>query len=466
MMCRLSLVLVLAAGALGASPTSAPLDKAALANEELIRQIIAGSTSDKERAIKLFEAGQPLKDDPPAQWALLTRAVEYGLKDVSEAAVRTKVLAAIDILSARDEDNRVSWLTKKLDVLRAAVRTGATAEDRAQAGGQLIGALVDLAQASEGAKQWARAADWWQDAAATAKKVRPEAQADFRSRMEWARHFDAAAKQAAELAAKLKGKEDLASRTLLLHVQTADLDDPAAATANLTPDVSEVWRRQLPLARQKPDALSIEACRELARWYAGPVLRDCRNDFAKIISLRRAAAEFNRVLDDPAFTSAPDRKALLGELTGVEDQLLKLGVNVTRPATIFICCDDEYTLYVNGRWVGQGWGHATLRSYKVQLTPGDLIAVRGRDNNAGRSAGLFCTLVMRDQSLPSGKDWRCSVKAVGNWAATAYTSADRPVSLTNVAAEHKGRKFPDVPGQFMWSTETAAFVYFKFVVPK
>ncbi|MCY2926041.1 MAG: hypothetical protein NT031_11485 [Planctomycetota bacterium] len=392
--------------------------------------------------------------------------MEYGLKDVSEAAVRAKVLAAIDILAARDEEGRAGWLVKKLDVLRTAQRTGATPEDRAQAGNQLLGTVVNLAQTAEQAKQWAQAADWWQEAAATAKKIRPEAQADYRSRMEWARHFDAAAKQVAELTAKLKAKEDLVSRLLLLHVQTADLDDPGAATGNLTPDVPEIWRTQLPLARQKPDSLSIEACRELSRWYAGPVLKDCGNDFAKIVSLRRAAAGFNRILDDKTFTAAPERKAILAELGGIESQLVKLGVNVARPATIFICCDDEFTLYVNGRGVGQGWGHFNLQNFKVQLTGGDVIGVRGRDNNGGRSAGLFCTVEMRDRTLVSGKDWRCSVKAPANWAATGYAAGDRPVSVTNVAPEHKTRKFPNVPGQFMWTSELSGIVYFKLVVPK
>lgn len=465
-MFRLSLVLVLASGAWGAPTTSAPADKASRANEELIQQVIAGATSDTQRAIRLFEAGQPLKDDPATQTALLTRAVDYGLKDVSEAAVRAKVLAAIDILAARDADGRTAWLTKKLDVLRAGLRAGATAEDRSQAGLQLLDALTDLARASEQAKQWARAADWWQEAAATAKKVRPEAQADCRSRMEWARHNDAAAKQVAELTAKLKAKEDLSTRTLLLHVQTADLDDPGAAAENLTPDVPEIWRTQLPLAGQTPDSLGIEACRELARWYAGPVLKDCRNDFAKIVSLRRAAAGFNRILDDKAFAASPDRKALLAELAAVEGQLVKLGVNVSRPATIFICCDDEFTLYVNGKWIGQGWGYVSLRSYKVQLAPGDVIAVRGRDNNAGRSAGLFCTVERRDQTLLSGKDWRCSAKASPTWTTTGYTAGDRPVSLSAIAPEHKARKFPNAAGQFMWSPETAGVVHFKLVVPK
>ncbi len=465
-MYRLSLVLVLAAGAWGASPTSAPLDKAARANEELIQQIIAGLTSDTQRAIKLFEAGQPLKDDPATQTALLTRSVEYGLKDVSEAAVRAKVLAAIDILSARDKDNQAPWVAKKLDVLRAGVRAGATAEDRTQAGQQLLGALVDLAQTAERAKQWSQAADWWQEAAATAKKIRPDAQADFRSRMEWAKHYDAATKQAAELVAKLKAKEDARTRVLLLHVQTADLDDPGTAGTYLTPDVAETWRSQLPLAVQKSASLSVAACRELARWYAGPILKDCRNDFAKIVSLRRAADGFNRILDDKTFTSAPDRKAVLAELVSVEGQLSKLGVNIAKPATIFICCDDSFTLYVNGRWAGEGWGYQILRKFDVKLASGDVVAVHGRDNNGGRSAGLFCTVEMRDISLLSGKDWRYSLKSPANWAATPPGPGDRPVSLTNIAPEHKARKFPNAAGQFMWSAETAPMVCFKIVVPK
>ena len=122
---------------------------------------------------------------------------------------------------------------------------------------------MDLAQTAERAKQWSQAADWWQEAAATAKKIRPDAQADFRSRMEWAKHYDAATKQAAELVAKLKAKEDARTRVLLLHVQTADLDDPGTAGTYLTPDVAETWRSQLPLAVQKSASLSVAACREL-----------------------------------------------------------------------------------------------------------------------------------------------------------------------------------------------------------
>ena len=464
---RVTLVLVLGWWAWGASPASAPQDKTSLANEELIRQVLAGTTSDRERAIKLFEAGQPLKDDPPAQTALLTRAVDYGMKDVSEAAVRTKVLAAIDLLSAQDEDNRASWLTKKLDVLRAGARAGATPEDRAQAGNQLLATLSQLAQASENAKQWDKAVDWWTETATAAKKIRPDAFPEYRSRLEWAKHYAAAAHQAADLIEKLKAKEDSRARATLLFVQTAELNDPGEARKFLTPDVAETWRAQVPLASQKPDSLTVDASHELARWYAGTVLKDCRNDFARILVLRRAAAAYNRILDDKTFAAAPERKGVLAEFNGVETQLAKLGETIARPATIYICCDDDFVLYVNGHWAGEGWGYQALRKYDVKLAPGDVVAVRGRDSNGGRSAGLFCTIEMRDLYVPSGKDWRCSVKPPPpNWASVAPGPGDRPVSLTNIAPEHKNRKFPNATGQFMWSPETAPLVYFKLLIPR
>lgn len=470
---RLTIVLLLVAGvfptaplAALAAPASGPMDKAQAANEELIKQVIAGATSDKDRAIRLFEAGEPLKDDPAAQRALLTRAVEYGLKDVSEASVRAKVLAAIDMLSAQDEDNATAWLTKKLDVLRAAARAGATAEDKTQAAQQLLGALVDLANAAERARLWDKAVDWWQEVMVTAKKTRPEALPEYRSRMEWAKHFDAAARQAADLVAKLKAKDDLRTRLLLLQVQTAEQDDPHAAVKTLTPEVPEIWRTQLPLAVQKPESLSVPVCRELSRWYAGAVVKDSRTDFGRVIALRRAAAGYNRILDDKAFAASPDRKAVLGEFAAVESQLAKLGASAPRPAEIYICCDDAYDLYVNGRGVGNGWGFRTLRKFEVKLTPGDVIAVRGRDENGGRSAGLFCTVTMRDLTLPSGKDWRYSLKQPANWTTAGPGAGDRPVSVTNIAPEHKGKRFPEAPGQFMWAAEAAPMVFFKLVVPK
>ncbi|MCY2926042.1 MAG: hypothetical protein NT031_11490 [Planctomycetota bacterium] len=54
MMYRWSLVLVLGAQAWGAPAASAPSDKASRANEELIQQLIAGVSGDKQRAINLF----------------------------------------------------------------------------------------------------------------------------------------------------------------------------------------------------------------------------------------------------------------------------------------------------------------------------------------------------------------------------------------------------------------------------
>lgn len=468
---RVSIVLLLGAGvfataALGAAPASAPTDKARAANEELIKQVISGTSSDKERAIKLFEAGEPLKDDPAAQRALLTRAVEYGMRDVSEASVRAKVLAAIDMLSPGDEDNATSWLTKKLDVLRAGVRAGATGEDKTQAGQQLLGTLVDLAQAAERAQQWDKAVDWWQEAIAAAKKIHPDSIPEYRLRMEWAKHFDAAARQGADLVAKLKANDDLRTRVLLLQVQTGEQDDPRAALKTLTPDVPEVWRTQLPLADKKPESLSVPVCRELSRWYAGAVVKDSRTDFGRVIALRRAAAGYNRILDDKAFLASPDRKAVLAEFAAVETQLAKLGASAPRPAEIFICCDNSFDLYVNGRSVGSGWGYETLRRYEVKLTPGDVIVVRGRDEDGGRRAGLFCTVIMRDLTLPSGKDWRYSLKQTGNWTTAGPAANDRPVSLTNIAPAHKNRKFIEAPGQFMWSAEAAPMVFFKLVVPK
>ncbi|NLC58588.1 MAG: family 78 glycoside hydrolase catalytic domain [Armatimonadetes bacterium] len=95
-------------------------------------------------------------------------------------------------------------------------------------------------------------------------------------------------------------------------------------------------------------------------------------------------------------------------------------------ARAHLSADNEYTLFINGRRIGQDSAWETVESHDVAaaLRPGrNVVAIQAR--NEGGPAGLTFGLVVKcadgqEIRLLSGPEWLCAASAAGEWSAAEF----------------------------------------------
>jgi len=257
--------LIAACVLIAAVPVRAARDPA----DELIREIIAGAKTDKERAAKLFEAAKVLTKAQKTQTILLKKAVEYGMKALTSPTCCQMVAEAIDLLEERFPKRKDEWTLKRADVCRALYRTTRGRSEKRKAGEAMVAALLAAGELHEKTKNWTAAAAAYKEAHLAAVYLRLGGTDHMLQKRRAAAYFAAASQKAARHAATVKkDPSKIAIRALLLETLVIELNDPAEARKHLTEDVDETWRTYVPLACLPLRRLKATVCKELGDWYS------------------------------------------------------------------------------------------------------------------------------------------------------------------------------------------------------
>jgi len=232
----------------------------------LIAEVIAGARTDAERATKLLAAAKLVTDEPDVMAALLSEAVDYGIKAARSPAAGQAALEAVKLLDQAAPDKKDLWRARRLALYRAVFRSSFGAA-KTKAAGRLLEALLDLAEWQERAHKWSDAKASYQEAYPVASALRSPMLELVTARRARATHYEKAARQVEAEKKKLAtAGDDPAPRQKALELLMAELDDPDEAQKLLTDEVAESWRTFVPLAAKDPNALTEGPAGELARW--------------------------------------------------------------------------------------------------------------------------------------------------------------------------------------------------------
>jgi hypothetical protein len=82
----------------------------------------------------------------------------------------------------------------------------------------------------------------------------------------------------------------------------------------------------------------------------------------------------------------------------------------SKEITIFMTCDNEFDLYINGVKIGKGDTWTTTYKFTTTIKKGDIIAIDGVDKGGPAAfIGVF------GDRLTNANDWRCSTKEMSGW---------------------------------------------------
>jgi hypothetical protein len=119
---------------------------------------------------------------------------------------------------------------------------------------------------------------------------------------------------------------------------------------------------------------------------------------------------------------------------------------------IFVTCDNQFDLYVNGVKVGSGNTWTTTYQFTPLVKPGDVIAIDGVDvGGPAAFIGVF------DGKVTKASDWKCSLKEESGWTKNEFNDASwsKAVSYgrnqdSNIWRSVGGGSRPNIPGDAEW----------------
>jgi|GEM_PF-3932343 len=144
-------------------------------------------------------------------------------------------------------------------------------------------------------------------------------------------------------------------------------------------------------------------------------------------------------------------------------------------ATIYITCDNAYSLWLNGIELGLGADLGVLYSYPVEIGNGDILAIKGYDWEQGNhSAALYCCIVLDKDNrwFATDTDWHCSISKINATWPMTNNQFESPVKVSkeNVWARFPGfvagfkSKNPNLHGDGIWSGVNSKNAYFKEII--
>jgi len=162
-------------------------------------------------------------------------------------------------------------------------------------------------------------------------------------------------------------------------------------------------------------------------------------------------------------------------------------------ATLYICGDDSFQVWLNGKEIGKGtWAirkgrrrySGMLYKFALKIREGDLLAILATDHHHGnRSAGLYASIVLKDsgKSWSTDKSWSCSIKRQDSrlnkhddnrWLKShAPLFSEGKANEGNIHPSHPSR-VPDyrkkyhknLRGTFIWSAKPSKVIYIKEMI--
>ncbi|MCY2930457.1 MAG: hypothetical protein NTV86_13350 [Planctomycetota bacterium] len=292
--------------------------------DDLIQQAIRGATTNTEKAQKLLAAAEMTKDEPKLATALLDKAIEFALKDLSQPEARETAEKALALLADKGLPP-ADMAARRAQVYRQLCTAERTYEGKDRAARRLLPVLMDLARQAEEAGKYQAAADTYAeiDTLAGKYKLPEKALAAYRARR--AKALVTADTKAKQLQTALKtNPADTKARMSLLKLLVLEKDSPAEASRWLADDVDQAWQANVKLAAGEPDSLGEGAARELGEWYYAHMQTPDAPLHVKGVAAARARNYYQRFLGQHKNQDQPALRARLA-LTEIESFLATIG---------------------------------------------------------------------------------------------------------------------------------------------
>ena len=131
-------------------------------------------------------------------------------------------------------------------------------------------------------------------------------------------------------------------------------------------------------------------------------------------------------------------------------------VTLSAPApqnmNIFMTCDNEFHLYINGVKVGHGNSWTTTYTFSPTITPGDVIALDGIDHGGPAAfIGVF------NGKVTKATEWKCSTKETSGWNKNSFDDSSWSKAISygrnqdnNIWRSVGGSSRPNIPGDAEW----------------
>ena len=358
----------------------------------------ASPKDDVELAAKVLTAAKMATDAPESQVYFYQKAYELGIQDPSGHA---SAMEALNLLEKAVPERRLEWQTKRLSVLESAYQR-ARGSSRRTAAQAYLDMLLSVAEAAAAAGKAKEAWDLYRKAHPVAMYVRSPHLAVIGKKIKEMSELAVAVERRQEQLKSLMSKlaadpQDMKARTELILFCIAELDQPAKAASLLTKGVDEKLAALVTLAAKKAEDVPVESCLDLGNWYYETLLGTASTP-GKAALLRRAATYYQQFL---TLYTKRDVKRLNANLVleEIKKKLAAMGQPglpaVGAEGTIYACADDKYELRVNGTAVLANDNWQNVKSAKVRLKVGDVIAAKltNAASGWGNQRG-FCMLFL------------------------------------------------------------------------
>jgi hypothetical protein len=166
-------------------------------------------------------------------------------------------------------------------------------------------------------------------------------------------------------------------------------------------------------------------------------------DCSKSSSTKSSSSSINLLKQSSPVTNSEQSKSLKQSST----QQIS-----SKEITIFITCDNEFDLYINGVKIGKGDTWTTTYKFTTTIKQGDVISIDGVDKGGPAAfIGIF------DNKITKANDWRCSTKEVSGWTKNNFddSSWTRAISYGKNTDNNiwrsvgKGSR-PNIPADAEW----------------
>ena len=253
--------------------------------------ILTGMTTHAEKAVAFERASSNAADNAQMRAALLEEAFARSLAGLPDSACRGVAERSLKQLMALDPKRKDIWALKRIDMLRKLYQKTRDKKAKIASAESLLGALLAHAEEQETKRLWAPAAASFAEASRVARTLAREDAKEITQRYGRARHFATISQRADRMKKVLAANpDDNTTRQELISSLVVDLDEPAAAVEQLSENVSESWRTNVPLAAGSSADLQASAARKLGDWYAETLAKQAKYPYSKAIVLSRAAA--------------------------------------------------------------------------------------------------------------------------------------------------------------------------------
>jgi hypothetical protein len=333
----------------------------------LVRETIQGARTNTERAKRLLDAAQLVKRNKTLYVALLTHAVDYGMKDVTKSAARAITARALEGIQSQAELTAEMWAAKA-KIHRYDYRSARDYSAKVSAGEKLLEALQALGAAAEKGRDYRTAGGAYREAAEMAGRMKLSTKSELTYRGKRAAALARTDLDRKRLIAAIKkDPNDIQSRTKLLKMLIRAFDAPAEAAGYLVPDVDETWRTYVKLAAQDPSKLKKAACGELAKWYYESLTGKRDPAHIRATGLQRAKVYYARYMELHGKEDAHTLRIGL-TLKKIDEELTDLGILAAEsPYVDLLAKVDVRDDSRRGTWIRKGVGLVSPADYTASI---------------------------------------------------------------------------------------------------